>query len=111
MSGPRPRPSLELDRYVVETLLPDLVGHDRSPSAFLVYLWLWARATAGGGDTTAVSAREIAEGTGLSKRAVQLALGHLKHRHLLSVAQSSRTATPVYTLLAPWRSWRPVDPS
>ena len=29
------------DDYVIETLLPDLVGHDRAPSAFLVYLKLW----------------------------------------------------------------------
>src|ERR1041385_7594092 len=32
-----------LDRYVIDVLMRDLVGHDHTPSAFLVYLWLWAR--------------------------------------------------------------------
>ena len=36
---------LSLDFYIVETLLPDLVGHDRRPSAFLVYLALAARSS------------------------------------------------------------------
>jgi hypothetical protein len=27
--------TLTLDAYVLDTLLPDLVGHDRQPSAFL----------------------------------------------------------------------------
>jgi hypothetical protein len=31
---------MELDDYVVDVLMPDLVGHDRHPSAFLVYLFL-----------------------------------------------------------------------
>jgi hypothetical protein len=33
--------TLALDPYVVDVLLPDLVGHDRSPAAFLVYIYLW----------------------------------------------------------------------
>src|ERR1700751_4717436 len=37
-----------LDDYVVETLMPDLIGHDRSPSAFIVYVKLWHGA--GGAD-------------------------------------------------------------
>jgi hypothetical protein len=39
---------LPLDRYVVDVLMPDLVGHDRSASGFLVYLYLWRQATAAG---------------------------------------------------------------
>jgi len=31
-----------LDDYVVDVLLRDLVGHDRRPVSFLVYLWLAA---------------------------------------------------------------------
>ena len=31
---------LEIDDYVIDTLMADLVGHDRQPSAFLVYLSL-----------------------------------------------------------------------
>ena len=33
--------TLSLDQYVVDVLMPDLVGHDRSQSAFIVYLYLW----------------------------------------------------------------------
>jgi hypothetical protein len=31
-----------LDRYVLDTLMADLVGHDHKPSAFLVYLAITA---------------------------------------------------------------------
>lgn len=31
---------LNLDDYVVDVLMRDLVGHDRRPASFLVYLWL-----------------------------------------------------------------------
>jgi hypothetical protein len=31
---------LALDPYLTNVLMRDLVGHDRLPSAFLVYLWL-----------------------------------------------------------------------
>ena len=34
-------PAVELDPYVIDTLMADLIGHDRQPSAFLVYLLLW----------------------------------------------------------------------
>jgi hypothetical protein len=40
-------PTIQIDRYVVETLLPDLVGHDRRASAFLVYLIIAAAGTGG----------------------------------------------------------------
>ena len=36
---------LRIDAYVIETLMRDLVQHDRQPSAFLVYLLLWQRST------------------------------------------------------------------
>ncbi|SFC08052.1 hypothetical protein [Massilia yuzhufengensis] len=29
-----------LDAYVFEVLMPDLIGHDRRPAAFIVYLFL-----------------------------------------------------------------------
>ena len=32
---------IAIDEYVLDVLLPDLVGHDRSAPAFLVYLVLW----------------------------------------------------------------------
>ena len=31
-----------LDDYVTDVLMRDLVGHDRRPVSFLVYLWLAA---------------------------------------------------------------------
>ena len=33
---------MQIDDYVTDTLLRDLVGHDRRPVSFLVYLWLAA---------------------------------------------------------------------
>ena len=32
--------TVQLDAYVLDTLMRDLTGHDRQPSAFLVYLSL-----------------------------------------------------------------------
>jgi hypothetical protein len=93
--------SIEIDRYVIETLMADLVGHDRQPSAFLVYLYLWNRCN-GPDNAAEVSLREIAEGTGLSKRGVQDAIGRLHRRKLLGIQRESITAVPVYTVLRPW---------
>lgn len=95
---------LQLDDYVIDTLMPDLIGHDRQPSAFVVYLFLWRRAHGGRGATTQVALQDIAELTGLSKRSVQSALGWLAKRKLIAVSRASITAIPVYTVLQPWRS-------
>lgn len=94
-------PRLELDAYVVDVLLPDLVGHDRRPSAFLVYLYLWRHAADARRGAEA-SLRAIAEGTGLSKRAVQDAVARLERRRLVAVERRGPTAVPVYTVLKPW---------
>ena len=91
-----------VDTYVLETLMPDLVGHDRAPSAFLVYLHLW-HLTAGTRErTVARSLAQVAEDTGLSKSAVQAALRVLKRRRLVRAARASLTAVPVYEVLRPW---------
>ena len=91
-----------VDAYVLETLLPDLVGHDRSPSAFLVYLHLW-HLTAGTRERRAsCSLAQLAEETGLSKSAVQAALRVLKRRKLVRAERASITAVPVYEVLRPW---------
>jgi hypothetical protein len=95
--------TIPLDDYILTSLMPDLVGHDRQPSAFLVYLHLWQMAHADGQGTAQVALQDIAEGTGLSKRAVQGALAWLSRRRLLSVSRASITAIPVYTVLRPWR--------
>src|SRR5712692_704868 len=95
--------TLSLDAYVLDTLMPDLVGHDRQPSAFLVYLLLWRRTHQSGRSTVQIALRDIAEGSGLSKRAVQQALGWLAKRQLIAVDRESITAIPVYTVRRPWK--------
>ena len=92
----------ELDAYVVDTLLPDLVAHDRAPSAWLVFLVLWRRSRGAGETTVQISLIDIATATGLSKRAVQSAISRLVKRRLLAVQRESATAIPVYTVRRPW---------
>lgn len=95
--------ALPLDVYIVDTLMRDLVGHDRQPSAFLVYLYFWRHTHADNQTTVRVALLDIADATGLSKRAVQDALTQLVKRKLVAVARESITAIPVYTVLRPWR--------
>lgn len=81
----------------------DLIRHDRQPSAYLVYLFLW-RQTHGRTVTAArIALQDIAEQTGLSKRSVQSAIAWLEKRKLIGVARESITAIPVYTVMRPWR--------
>lgn len=96
---------LQIDRYVIDTLLPDLVGHDRQPSAILVYLYLTAAVEADGGKAGR-SLQTIADGTGLSKRAVQEALRTLIRRRLVAARKSRPTDLAVWTVNRPWRSRR-----
>ena len=86
----------------METLLPDLVGHDRAPSAFLVYLKLW-HAAGGPGRKLQVSLSSLAVETGLSKTSVQAALRKLGKRGLVTSQRASPTAVPLYLIQAPWR--------
>ena len=94
--------AIGIDAYVLDTLLPDLVGHDRQPSAFLVYLYLWRHTFGVGATEVQTSLQDITLGTGLSKRAVQDALSLLARRKLLGIARASITAIPVYTVKRPW---------
>ncbi|HEX5476163.1 MAG TPA: helix-turn-helix domain-containing protein [Vicinamibacterales bacterium] len=89
-----------VDAYVLDTLMPDLVRHDRRPGAFLVYLHLVHRT--GRARSARASLREIAADTGLSKTAVQHAVRTLVRRRLLRVDKAFRTAVPEYTVLRPW---------
>ncbi len=93
---------IEIDEYVVDTLMRDLVGHDRQASAYLVYLYLWWLTERASEARVAVSLDELAEGTGLSKRAVQDAIARLHKRRLLSIKRESITAVPEYAVLRPW---------
>jgi hypothetical protein len=107
--------SLRLDVYIFDTLMPDLVGHDKQPSAFIVFLHLWARARtrrAGphgpAGRWTSASLQQIALDSGLSKSAVQQAVRTLKRRRLVDTYQRSATAVPEYLVHAPWRRSKPT---
>jgi hypothetical protein len=93
---------IALDPYVVDVLMRDLVGHDHTPSAFLVYLWLWSR-TDGGQRRFAASLAGIALETGLSKSSVQNAVRQLtRRRNLITVTRQGLTTPPVYEVLKPW---------
>src|SRR5262245_1541827 len=95
--------SLRFDSYVVETLMPDLVGHDKKPSAFIVYLYVGSRLSIGRSKRIQASHQTIADDTGLSKSAVQISIRHLLRRRLIRSEQASKTATPIYSVLRPWR--------
>jgi hypothetical protein len=89
-----------IDAYVVDTLMPDLVLHDHQPSAFLVYLQLWYRSTAG---RVRMSHQAVADATGLSKSAVQASMRTLIRRRLIRATRESPTAVPQYAVLRPWK--------
>jgi DNA-binding MarR family transcriptional regulator len=90
------------DEYVVDTLMRDLVGHDRKPVSFLVYLWIAAEQERRGSEVC-VSYREIAESIGVSKSSAQAAVAWLVKRRLLATRKETATATPAYTARMPWR--------
>jgi len=93
---------ISLDDYVFDVLMRDLVGHDRRPVCFLVYVWLAAESRRRRG-AVEISYRELAESIGVSKSSVQGAVGWLIRRKLIEARKSSVTATPCYSVLSPWR--------
>ena len=95
--------TITFDAYLVETLMPDLVGHDGQPSAFLVYLFLSSQPRTERSREVRASYTQIAIGTGLSRSAVQAAVTTLKRRQLIAVRRGSPTAVPEYSVLRPWR--------
>jgi DNA-binding MarR family transcriptional regulator len=101
---PRFRETLPLDDYVVDVLLRDLVGHDRQPAAYLVYLYLYSQAARVRWRPVETSLRMLAEATGLSKSAVQTALAHLRRRELIDTQSDHLTSTPRHRVLRHWRS-------
>ena len=98
--------TLRVDLYVIDTLMPDLVGHDHRASAFIVYLFFLRQGATETSRASQVSLARIAEGTGLSRRSVQDAIALLKRRRLLSVTSESRTAVPEYVARQPWAESR-----
>jgi arginine/lysine/ornithine decarboxylase len=91
-----------IDDYVLDVLLPDLAGHDRSPAAFLVYLILWTQLFRAERRAIEVSLQSLSAQTGLSKSAVQAAVRLLRNRSLIKVTKSSSSAVPQYELIRHW---------
>jgi hypothetical protein len=77
-----------IDDYITDVLLRDLVGHDRRPVSFLVYLWL-AVEQARRGAAVQISYQELAENIGVSKSSVQAAVSWLRRRKLLSTTKEN----------------------
>jgi hypothetical protein len=91
-----------IDDYVIDVLMRDLVGHDRRPVSFLVYVWLAAEQQRRGAPVQ-ISYQELAESIGVSKSAAQSAIAWLVRRKLVAAAKATVTATPEYRAQSPWR--------
>lgn len=91
---------VQIDDYILDTLLRDLTGHDRKPAAFLVYLWLTGEQSRRKGP---VAISYIAQNTGLSRSSAQASVRWLVGRKLLAATKATATAVPVYTVHFPWR--------
>jgi hypothetical protein len=92
----------EIDDYILDVLLRDLVGHDRRPVSFLVFLWLFFEQQRSG-DSVQISYVDLAENVGISKSSAQGAIKWLISRQLLSTSKNSATAIPSYTVNRIWR--------
>ena len=100
---PRFRETIPVDDYVLDILMRDIVGHDRQPAAYLVYLHLYGLAARNKWKPVPASLRMIAEATGLSKSAVQTGLEKLRRRELVETASEHATAVPQHRVRRPWR--------
>jgi hypothetical protein len=100
---PRFKQAIPVDDYVLDVLMRDIVGHDKQPAGYLVYLWLYGQAARQRWQPVAASLRTIAEETGLSKSAIQTALELLRYRELVVTAREHSTATPRHRVLRHWR--------
>ena len=100
---PRFREAIPVDDYVLDVLMRDLVGHDRQPAAYLVYLYLYGQAARDKWRPVVKSLRDLADATGLSKSAVQTALENLRRRELINTTSDHSTAVPRHRVLRHWR--------
>jgi hypothetical protein len=96
----------KIDHYITDVLLRDLVGHDRRPASFLVYIWFTGEQQRRASPIS-ISYQDLAESIGISKSSAQSAVGWLMRRKLLAVTKTTVTATPEYKVLTPWRSRTP----
>ena len=98
-----PPPTLpSLDPYILDTLMPDLCGHDKRPAAFILYLALWRLSTPDLSKGIRIPHAQLAAATGLSRSTIQHALAHLAKRQLITTRRASATAVPHHTILRPW---------
>ncbi len=93
---------ISIDPYVLDCLLPDLVGHDRRLSSFIVYLYLYRQAAGQADWSVRRSHQSIADATGLSRSAVQGALANLQKRQLIATSRVHPTAVPLHQVQRPW---------
>jgi hypothetical protein len=91
------------DAYITDVLMRDLVGHDRRPVSFLVYVWLAAEQEKRS-SAVQISYQELAENIGVSKSAAQSAVAWLARRKLLAVNKENATAVPKYSVLETWKA-------
>jgi len=80
--------------------LRDLVGHDRRPVSFLVYLWVAAE-QARRGSAVQISYQELAQNIGVSKSSVQVAVSWLRRRKFASANKEKATAIVHHTCSPP----------
>jgi hypothetical protein len=92
----------QIDDYIIDVLMRDLVGHDRRPVSFLVYLWL-SNEEVRRGEAVEISYQALAECIGISKSSAQVAVNWLTERQLLATKKETVTATPRYMVNRPWR--------
>ncbi|HEY6305525.1 MAG TPA: helix-turn-helix domain-containing protein [Candidatus Angelobacter sp.] len=90
-----------IDDYVVDVLMRDLVGHDRQPTSFLIYVWLTFEAGRSRHERVQVSYQTVADSVGISKSAAQTGVQWLLRRKLIEVKKSSPTAVPAYRVVRP----------
>src|SRR5215467_5993246 len=70
---------VKLDEYVLDSLMRDLVGHDRRPVSYLVYLWLAGEQQRRQHKAVSISYSNLAESVGVSKSSAQSAVAWLIH--------------------------------
>jgi DNA-binding MarR family transcriptional regulator len=99
---PRTKVLIPVEDYVLDVLMGDLIGHDKHPAAFIVYLHLYGLAARQRWRPISASLRAIADATGLSKSAVQTAVDVLRRRELVRTKRRHRTAAPVHRVLRHW---------
>ena len=101
---PRFKQTVPIDDYILDVLMRDLIGHDQQPAAYLIYLYLYGQAARTKWKPVVASLRALADATGLSKSAVQVAIAALRRRELIATTRDHATATPRHRVLRHWRN-------